>query len=246
MKDGIGSQSRVAKIQYASELSCQRPEAGRHLKNRMLGRKPSRASHPSWGIRVDFVAALGVFACSASGGSEPSDEPLGGGAGVGGESGVQVPPGAGTAVTGGSGGATLEGSGGALIPGPEPTEPVQTAPLPTGPAPFRLSIVVPNVAPGEEGTQCIQTRLPNAEPISVTQLHNTVSAGSHHFIVSALTAANATEMPLSPCKPFRAALQGGPLAITQKHDDTVVTPPGVHCAVTVSSSAVPRTSTVQS
>jgi hypothetical protein len=108
---------------------------------------------------------------------------------------------------------------------------VPTAPLETGPVPFRLSIVVPNVAPGEEGTQCIQTRLPNAQPISVTQLHNTVSDGSHHFIVSALTAANATEMPLSPCKPFRAALQGGPLAITQRHEDTVATPPGVGYAL---------------
>jgi len=35
------------------------------------------------------------------------------------------------------------------------------------------------------------------------------------------------EMPLTPCKPFRTALQGGPLSITQKKDDTVTTPDGV-------------------
>ncbi len=96
-----------------------------------------------------------------------------------------------------------------------------------GPAPYKLSIAIPGVPAGTEDTRCIQTRLPNAAAISVTKLHNTLSEGSHHFIVSTLTAANAMEMPLTPCKPFRTALQGGPLAITQTKDDTVVTPAGV-------------------
>jgi hypothetical protein len=96
-----------------------------------------------------------------------------------------------------------------------------------GPAPFTYSIVIPSAAPGEEGTQCLTVQLPNTTPISVTKLHDILSEGSHHFIVSTVTDPTATVMPATACKPFRTALQGGPLAITQRKDDTIVTPPGV-------------------
>lgn len=196
----------------------------------MFGRDTMRARSRS--IRFELVIALVIASgCSAShetalvasGGGGPSGSGSAtsgsGGSGVGGDEG------GGGALAGGSAGAAVGGSGGSADSdggGGTPATGTQT-----GTTPFQLSIVIPSVSPGEEGTQCIQTRLPNAAPINVTKLHNTLSIGSHHFIVSALTAANAAEMPLTPCKPFRGALQGGPLAITQRKDDTVTTPPGV-------------------
>ena len=104
----------------------------------------------------------------------------------------------------------------------------------TGATPYTLSITIGSVAPGEENTQCIQQRLSNTAPIEVNKLHNVLSNGSHHFIVSALTAAGADVAPLTPCKPFQGALTGEPLAITQKKDDTVVTPDGVGYALAAS------------
>jgi hypothetical protein len=187
------------------------------------------------------AVAFLVVACGTASSGSPESGPLGfggtaGGAGASGLGGTSGAPALATAAGGAtastsSGGATVGGAGGSTSSGGATVGGAGGASTggagQTGPEPYRLSIVIPNVAPGEEGTQCIQTRLPNTAPVSVTKLHDTLSAGSHHFIVSALTAANATEMPLTPCKPFRAALQGGPLAITQRKDDTVVTPPGV-------------------
>jgi hypothetical protein len=119
-------------------------------------------------------------------------------------------------VPAGTGGASAAGAAGAGAGGAQ-----------TGPAPYELSINIPPVAPGGEDTQCVQVKLPNTAPVDIVKVHNVLSKGSHHFIVSALTAANAAEMPLTPCRPFRGALQGGPLAITQKKDDEVNTPAGV-------------------
>jgi hypothetical protein len=94
-------------------------------------------------------------------------------------------------------------------------------------APLKVSISVPNVAPGQEGTECVQVKLSNAAPVDIIQLHNRLSAASHHFIVTALTDLSASEKPLEACSPFRGALAGAPLAITQKHDDLVLLPQGV-------------------
>jgi hypothetical protein len=92
---------------------------------------------------------------------------------------------------------------------------------------YRASIVVPQVAGGEEGTVCLQVRLDNATPIDVVRLHNTLSPASHHFIVSKVTDPAGAEVPLTPCTPFGGATRGAPLTITQKHDDDIALPPGV-------------------
>lgn len=73
----------------------------------------------------------------------------------------------------------------------------------------------------------MQVKLPNATALNVIQLHNKLSNASHHFIVTALTDPAATEKPLASCMPFRGAIAGAPLAITQKHDDLVSLPAGV-------------------
>jgi hypothetical protein len=94
-------------------------------------------------------------------------------------------------------------------------------------APFVLSFTVPQVAPGEEGTQCVQMHLPNAAAVNVIKLHNTLTNGSHHFIVTAVTDPQAQDIARTPCQAFRGALTGAPLSITQKHDDLVQLPDGV-------------------
>lgn len=92
---------------------------------------------------------------------------------------------------------------------------------------LKLKIEVPGVQPGEEKTECVQLRLPNKEAVSITQIHNTITTGSHHFIVTALTDKDAQESKLSECRAFAGALAGAPLAITQKHDDLVKLPEGI-------------------
>jgi hypothetical protein len=99
--------------------------------------------------------------------------------------------------------------------------------MPAGPEPLRLKLMVPQVAAGQEGTQCVQVKLANAAPVNIIKLHNKLSPASHHFIITALTDPAATEKPLAPCMPFRGAIAGAPLAITQKHDDQVLLPEGV-------------------
>ena len=44
--------------------------------------------------------------------------------------------------------------------------------------PLRLSIKVPSVAPGSEGTQCVRVNLGNQGPIQVGKIHNTLSKSS--------------------------------------------------------------------
>jgi hypothetical protein len=164
---------------------------------------PSVAGAPNAGGAV--VGVGGTPTVSGSGGM-----PSGGAAGG-------APAASGGTPTVGSGGASTAGAAGAA----------GGAPPMTGPAPYAFTITIPTAAPGEEQTQCVQYKLPSTTPVDIVKVHNTLSQGSHHFIVSALTATNAAEMPLTTCRPFRAALQGGPLAITQKKDDTVLTPDGV-------------------
>lgn len=138
---------------------------------------------------------------------------------AGGSTAVQT---GGTSATS-AGGAPVDGAGGSAIGGGGSAGSTGQS----GPAPFQYTIAVQNVAPGDEDTQCLQVQLPNTTPISVVKLHDVLSEGSHHFIVSAINTMNAAVMPLTQCKPFRAALQGGPLAISQRKDDTITTPPGV-------------------
>ena len=99
--------------------------------------------------------------------------------------------------------------------------------MPMPAAGMKLSVTIPKVAPGQEGTKCIQLKLPNTSPFDVVQVHNKLSPASHHFIITALSDQAATEKPLEDCKPFRGALAGAPLAISQKHDDLVSLPEGV-------------------
>ena len=85
------------------------------------------------------------------------------------------------------------------------------------------------VAPGEENTQCIVTRLGNDELIRVHQIHNVLPNGSHHLIVYRTAD---TEEKLTPydCTPFLDALdpsKGSTVMVTQKHDETLTLPDGV-------------------
>jgi hypothetical protein len=90
-----------------------------------------------------------------------------------------------------------------------------------------VSITIPNVQPGAEDTECLQIKAPNTTPVSVTRVHNTLSSGSHHFILTAMTDPAATEAPRAKCQGFRGAIRGAPLTITQKHDDQIMLPEGI-------------------
>jgi hypothetical protein len=99
---------------------------------------------------------------------------------------------------------------------------------PAAPQPIAsVEIKVPQVQPGAEDTQCVQIRLPNTEPVNITSLHNKLSAGSHHFILTALNDAAAPEKTLERCQGFGGAVTGAPLTITQAHDDLVQLPEGL-------------------
>jgi hypothetical protein len=88
-----------------------------------------------------------------------------------------------------------------------------------------------SIQPGQEGTKCIWLRLSNEEPIKVRQMHNVLSASSHHLIVYK-DDMDATEQ-LTPvdCQPFTGALNSSgriaPIMITQKANDALTLPDGV-------------------
>src|SRR5689334_14133169 len=65
---------------------------------------------------------------------------------------------------------------------------------------YHAEIIVPQVAPGEEGTQCVQVRLDNAESINIVHLHNKLSVASHHFILSKVLDPADGEAELAPCQ----------------------------------------------
>lgn len=94
-------------------------------------------------------------------------------------------------------------------------------------SPLSVTITVPQVAPGEENTKCLQVRLPNPGPVEIGRVHNTLSEISHHLVVSAVTDPTETERDLFDCPPFRAVLIGAPLTVSQKKDDTILLPDGV-------------------
>jgi hypothetical protein len=179
-----------------------------------LGGEPSNVVSAAGGASAS--SSGGTTSVAANGGAPATAGAASATTGLG-AGGAQPSIATGGIPAGGAGGAVIGGAGGGSA----------GATSQAGPAPFEYSITIPSAAPGEEGTQCLQVQLPNTTPISVTKLHNVLSEGSHHFIVSAVNDPTATTMPATPCKPFRTALQGGPLAITQRKDDTVSTPPGV-------------------
>jgi hypothetical protein len=90
-----------------------------------------------------------------------------------------------------------------------------------------VTIQVPQVPPGGEDTQCVQIKLSNTQPVNIVSLHNKLSAGSHHFILTALNDPAAPEQALTRCQGFGGAVTGAPLTITQAHDDHVQLPEGI-------------------
>jgi hypothetical protein len=178
------------------------------------------------GGAANVVNATGGTTPAATGGATTSNAASGGApAGTGGTPGSAGVAAGGAPPSIASGGVPAVDAGGGVMGGAAGASAGGAAQ--SGPAPFTYSIVIPSVAPGEEGTQCLNVQLPNTTPISITKIHDVLSEGSHHFIVSMVNDPMATVMPATACKPFRTALQGGPLAITQRKDDTIVTPPGV-------------------
>jgi hypothetical protein len=85
------------------------------------------------------------------------------------------------------------------------------------------------VDPLQEDTRCVVKRVGNEAPIKVGKFINQLGSASHHLIVYRV--ADTTEQPEPfPCEPFVDVLdptKGGPLAITQKAEETISLPPGV-------------------
>ncbi|MFO0614355.1 MAG: hypothetical protein U0414_17340 [Polyangiaceae bacterium] len=82
---------------------------------------------------------------------------------------------------------------------------------------------------GTERTQCVTKRLGNMSTIHVGQIHNELIGVSHHLIVYKSTATQEDPNP-KDCQPFADTLSsgaGGPLMITQKHDELLTLPSGV-------------------
>jgi hypothetical protein len=98
-------------------------------------------------------------------------------------------------------------------------------------APLKVSITVPDVAPGVEGTRCVKVRLGNTSALNIGRIHNTLRAHSHHFVLSMVENPAETEQALFECPPFRAPLVGAPLTVTQKSEENIVLPDGVGYAI---------------
>jgi hypothetical protein len=110
---------------------------------------------------------------------------------------------------------------------PTTMQPTAATPTATATPTASVAIKVPQVAPGAEDTQCVQIKLSNTEPVDIVKLHNKLSAGSHHFILTALNDQAAPEQNLTRCQGFGGAVTGAPLTITQAHDDQVALPEGL-------------------
>lgn len=123
----------------------------------------------------------------------------GGAAGNGGSPGTG---GTGAVGTGGAG-----GSGGAFVP------PANSFSVKWGPH------MVPSA---EQNTQCVVKRVGNTEPISIHEIHNSLGATSHHFIVYRVDDTEEQPDPF-PCSPFG----NEPLMITQRAEDRLTLPEGV-------------------
>ena len=117
------------------------------------------------------------------------------------------------------------GSNGGTNPDPNPDAPALTGQK------FTATWGPVTVAPGTENTQCITVRLSNDHDIKVHQLHNVLSAGSHHLIVYRDDAATVESLTPTDCNPFAGALNPSamvaPIMITQKDDDALTLPDGV-------------------
>jgi hypothetical protein len=87
------------------------------------------------------------------------------------------------------------------------------------------------VQPGAENTQCVQVRITNAESIKVHQMHNILSAGSHHLIVYKDDMTTTEQTTPFDCQPFTGTLNPSgmvaPVMITQRSDDELYLPAGV-------------------
>jgi hypothetical protein len=97
--------------------------------------------------------------------------------------------------------------------------------------PLHLSITVPKVGPGVEGTRCVKVRLPNDAPVNIARIHNTLTPDTHHLVLSVVEDPTQDEQALFECPPFRAPLVGAPLTITQKRDEQITLPKGVGYAL---------------
>ena len=95
-------------------------------------------------------------------------------------------------------------------------------------AQYSLSWGPVTVQPGQESTQCIWLRLGNDTEIRVHQLHNLLSASSHHLIVYRDDMDTTEQTTPVACQPFTGALNPTgrifPVMITQKHDDELTLP----------------------
>lgn len=86
-----------------------------------------------------------------------------------------------------------------------------------------------DVPPLTEDTRCVTMRLGNDIPVKIHQIHNTLGATSHHFIVYRVEDGEENLTP-EPCFPFVDTLdptKGAPLMITQKMEEDLVLPDGV-------------------
>jgi hypothetical protein len=126
--------------------------------------------------------------------------------------------------TGGNNGGGGDGGGGSGDP--------DAAVVPDGPPlvgdKFTLNWGPVTVAPGQENTQCIWLKLSNAQAIKVHQLHNVLSASSHHLIVYKDDKDTTEQTTPVDCQPFTGALNAtgsiAPMMITQKIDDALTLP----------------------
>ncbi len=91
-----------------------------------------------------------------------------------------------------------------------------------------LSVTIPNIQPGQEGTKCIWVRLDNAAAIKVRQVHNLLSSSSHHLIIYKDDMNTSEQVEPIDCSPFSGALNTtgaiAPIMITQKYDDLLTLP----------------------
>jgi hypothetical protein len=98
-------------------------------------------------------------------------------------------------------------------------------------ADYSLSWGTVSVKPSTELTQCVWLRLSNDAEIKVHQLHNVLSASSHHLIVYKDDSDTTEQTTPVPCQPFSGALNTTgkifPMMITQKHDDRLTLPHNV-------------------
>ena len=82
------------------------------------------------------------------------------------------------------------------------------------------------VAPGDENHVCVVVELANSAPVWVSELHATLTDGSHHLIVDRRAAGSALQTQAIPCSPT----MGGDdtrLMIAQQHDSRIALPRGV-------------------